>query len=118
MPQTPSSDDLSSGEILAILQDERSGLEYYVSPIDTFSYHGKTYAVMYSYVPFKAHSKNEILIMHKYEEENGDTYYSSIRNREEYEVVFKEFFRRYQEDFWLQKDHPWLRGDQQAPPSE
>ena len=37
--------------VLAILVDERSGREYYVSVLDIFTIEGQTYSVMYNYEP-------------------------------------------------------------------
>ncbi|NLC25383.1 MAG: DUF1292 domain-containing protein [Fastidiosipila sp.] len=85
-------------DVLAILSDERSGREYYVSMLDNFPYKGRVYSVMYNYEPDDGkHRDPEIVIMRSWRDDSGEQLFSSIRDRKELDAVFEVFFSRYLE---------------------
>ena len=88
----------SKGSVLAILVDERTGREYYVSVLDSFTIDGQTYSVMYNYEPdVGIRSDPEIVIMRSWKDENGEQVFSSITSRKELDRAFDSFFERYTE---------------------
>lgn len=88
----------SKGSVLAILVDERTGREYYVSVLDNFTIDGQTYSVMYNYEPDDGNrSDPEIVIMRSWKDENGEQVFSSITSRKELDRAFDSFFERYTE---------------------
>ncbi|HHU04431.1 MAG: DUF1292 domain-containing protein [Saccharofermentanales bacterium] len=85
-------------DVLAVLIDERSGREYYVSMLDNFPYKGRAYSVMYNYEPDDGFRRDpEIIIMRSWRDDNGEQLFSSIRDRRELDAVFEVFFDRYAE---------------------
>ena len=86
----------SSDGVLAILVDERSGREYYVSILDSFSRAGQTYTVMYNYEPDDGSRANpEVVIMRSWKDANGEHVFSSITSKKELDRAFESFFERY-----------------------
>lgn len=84
--------------VLAVITDEANGQEYYVSIIDVFEFRNQEYSVMYHYRPDSAKGHEpEIVLMRSYSGEDGNRYFSSIRNPKEVELVFELFYQRYQE---------------------
>ncbi len=82
--------------VLAILVDERSGREYYVSLLDSFSIGGQTYTVMYNYEPDDGRRASpEVVIMRSWKDENGEHVFSSVTSRKELDRAFDYFFERY-----------------------
>ena len=85
-------------DVLAVLIDERSGREYYVSMLDSFPYKGRSYSVMYNYEPDDGYRRDpEIVIMRSWRDDKGEQLFSSIRDRKELDAVFEVFFSRYAE---------------------
>lgn len=83
---------------LAVLLDEKSGREYYVSMVDRFRYREHDYAVMYRYEPDDGtHRDPEIVIMRAWRESDGRRVFTSIRNKRELELVFQLFYNRFHE---------------------
>lgn len=88
----------SKDSVLAILVDERTGREYYVSVLDSFIIDGQTYSVMYNYEPDDgSRTDPEIVIMRSWKDENGEQVFSSITGRKELDRAFDSFFERYTE---------------------
>ncbi|MGI6157426.1 MAG: DUF1292 domain-containing protein [Saccharofermentanales bacterium] len=88
--------DRSDDHVLAILVDQRSGREYYVSVLDTFAIGGQTYTVVYNYEPDDgSRSYPEIVILRSWKEPNGDQVFSSITRKKELDRAFDYFFERY-----------------------
>ncbi len=86
----------SKDDVLAILIDERSGREYYVSVLDSFTIGGQTYSVMYNYEPDDgSRSDPELVIMRSWKDRNGEQVFSSITGRKELDRAFEYFFERY-----------------------
>jgi len=84
--------------VLAILVDERSGREYYVSVLDIFTIEGQTYSVMYNYEPDDGSRRDpEIVIMRSWKDDSGEQVFSSITSRKELDRAFDYFFERYTE---------------------
>ncbi len=82
--------------VLAILVDERSGREYYVSVLDIFTISGQTYSVMYNYEPDDGSRRDpEIVIMRSWKDGSGEQVFSSITSRKELDRAFDYFFERY-----------------------
>lgn len=88
----------SKDGVLAILVDDRTGREYYVSILDTFTLAGQNYAVMYNYEPDDGSRKDpEIVIMRSWKDEDGEQVFSSITGKKELDRAFDTFFERYTE---------------------
>ena len=85
-------------DVLAVLIDERSGREYYVSMLDSFPYKGRSYSVMYNYEPDDGYRRDpEIVIMRSWRDANGEQLFSSVRDRKELDAVFEVYYSRYAE---------------------
>lgn len=83
-------------DVLAVLHDERSGKEYYVSVIDVFEFKHREYTVMYNYRPEDGKTREpEIVVMRSYRGKDGEKYFTSIRGKRELEIVFEVFYQRY-----------------------
>lgn len=83
-------------DVLAVLHDERSGKEYYVSVIDCFEFKHREYTVMYNYRPEDGKTREpEIVVMRSYRGKDGEKYFTSIRGKRELEIVFEVFYQRY-----------------------
>ncbi|NMA17976.1 MAG: DUF1292 domain-containing protein [Clostridiaceae bacterium] len=86
----------SDDSVLAVLMDERSGREYYVSFLDSFVLDGQAYSVMYNYQPgLRLSQKPEIVMMRTWKNESGEQLFSSIKSRKELNRVFDFFYKRY-----------------------
>lgn len=103
MAELPNDPNNDSQDLLAVIVDQRSGREYYVAPIDNFELNGVKYAVMYNYVPSSELNRNELLVMRCYNED-GETYYGSVRGKEEAESVFARFFSRYSKYSYINEE--------------
>lgn len=85
-------------EPLAVILDEKSRREYYVSIIDTFRYRDHDYSVMYNYRPDVGRaSEPEVVVMRSYTDSDGVQHFASIRNPRELRIVFELFYQRYRE---------------------
>lgn len=85
-----------ANEVLAIITDQRNGKEYYVAMMDSFIYDSREYSVMYNYEPDSAeHIDPEIVIMRTYRDTEGNQFFTSVRNRNEMNIVFEIFYERY-----------------------
>ncbi|MBO4636021.1 MAG: DUF1292 domain-containing protein [Clostridiales bacterium] len=81
---------------LIVIRDVSNGKEYYLSIVDTFLYAKREYVVMYNYVPDDGnHADPELVIMRTEFSEKGDQRFYSIKDKDELEVVFSYFMRRY-----------------------
>ena len=81
---------------LIVIKDVTSGKEYYLSVVDTFMYAKKEYIVTYNYVPDDGeHKKPELVIMRSEFSEKGDQLFYSIKDKDELEIAFSYFMRRY-----------------------
>ncbi|MDO5738038.1 MAG: DUF1292 domain-containing protein [Eubacteriales bacterium] len=90
----------SSDETLAVLVDEHSGREYYVSMVDSFEFRDREYVVFYNYQAEQRSKQGaEIVLMRVYRDQEGDRYFTSIRSREELEMVFEIFFERFSSQY-------------------
>ena len=70
--------------------------DYFLSVIDDFFYKEKEYIVMYNYAPDNGnHDNPELVIMETKFNENHDQIFISIRDKNELEVAFSLFMRRY-----------------------
>lgn len=82
--------------VLAILVDGRSGREYYVSVLDTFTIGGQAYSVLYNYEPDDgSRADPELVIMRSWKDENGEQVFSSVTSKKELDRAFDIFFERY-----------------------
>lgn len=83
-------------EVLAVLSDQESGREAYVSLIDRFTYRAREYSVMYHYRPDdKRRLDPQLVIMRSYRNRDGEEYFTSIRRQQELEIVFEIFYERF-----------------------
>ncbi len=92
-------------DALAVLVDQSSGREYYVSLMDSFEFQDKEYTVMYNYEPEDGRTKApEIVMMRSYRQPDGTRYFTSIRKKKELEMVFELFFERFSERYRAEHD--------------
>lgn len=83
-------------EELIVIRDASTSKEYYLSVVDTFVLSKKEYVVMYNYVPDDgSHKSPELVIMRTGYGKNGDQYFYSIKDKNELEIAFSYFMRRY-----------------------
>ncbi len=81
---------------LIVIRDVSTGKDYFLSIIDNFYYKDKEYIVMSNYAPDNGnHDKPELVIMETKFNEKGDQIFISIRDKNELEVAFSLFMRRY-----------------------
>ncbi|MDO5733630.1 MAG: DUF1292 domain-containing protein [Eubacteriales bacterium] len=101
MPFGSNEPTLTGGDdALAVLVDENSGREYYVSLMDSFDFQGQEYTVIYNYEPEDGRSKApEIVLMRSYRQADGTRYFSSIRKKKELEMVFEIFYERFSDRY-------------------
>lgn len=87
-------------EALAVLVDEHSGREYYVSLVDSFDFRDQEYVVVYNYEPESIAEKSpEIVLMRAYRAKDGTRYFTSIRSKQELEMIFEVFYDRFSEQY-------------------
>jgi len=85
----------ASDELIAI-RDVSTNKDYYLSVVDDFFYKEKEYIVLYNYAPDNGnHDNPELVIMETKFNEKGDQIFISIRDKNELEVAFTLFMRRY-----------------------
>ncbi|MBP5179941.1 MAG: DUF1292 domain-containing protein [Clostridiales bacterium] len=85
----------ASDELIAI-RDVSTNKDYYLSVVDDFFYKEKEYIVMTNYAPDNGnHDNPELVIMETKFNEKGDQIFISIRDKNELEVAFSVFMRRY-----------------------
>jgi len=90
-------DRASQEDVLAVLVDIDNGHEYYMSIIDSFQIKDREYVVMYHYQPDDgSHAEPEITILRAERHTDGEQYYLSIKNRQELDVAFDHFFKRFE----------------------
>ena len=91
-------DDRASQEnVLAVLTDIDNGHEYYMSIIDSFQLNNREYVVMFNYEPDDGnHAEPEIIILRSERHTDGEQYFLSIKNRQELDAAFDQFFRRFE----------------------
>ncbi len=90
------SEKLKVKDELMVIRDVTSGREFFLSVVDNFSYAKKEYIVMYNYVPDDGnHKKPELVIMRTEFSEKGDQLFYSIKDKDELEIAFSYFMRRY-----------------------
>jgi uncharacterized protein YrzB (UPF0473 family) len=95
--QTVRDDRASQEHILAVLVDNDNGHEFYMSIIDAFQLNGREYVVMYPYEPDDGtHANPELTILRTMRHGNGEQYFLSIKDRQELEVAFDCFFKRFE----------------------
>ena len=81
---------------LIVIRDVSTNKDYFLSVIDDFFYKEKEYIVMYNYAPDNGnHDNPELVIMETKFNEKGDQIFISIRDKNELEVAFSLFMRRY-----------------------
>lgn len=81
---------------LIVIRDVSTNKDYFLSVIDNFFYKEKEYIVMYNYAPDNGnHDNPELVIMETRFNEKGDQIFISIRDKNELEVAFSLFMRRY-----------------------
>ncbi|MCR5593655.1 MAG: DUF1292 domain-containing protein [Saccharofermentans sp.] len=85
----------ASDELIAI-RDVSTNKDYFLSVVDDFFYKEKEYIVMSNYAPDNGnHDNPELVIMETQFNEKGDQIFISIRDKNELEVAFSVFMRRY-----------------------
>ncbi len=85
----------ASDELIAI-RDVSTNKDYFLSVVDDFFYKEKEYIVMTNYAPDNGnHDNPELVIMETQFNEKGDQIFISIRDKNELEVAFSVFMRRY-----------------------
>lgn len=87
--------DAAADDVLAVLTDQDSGKEYYVSIIDNFDFQNVEYAVMYNYRSDSGRRAPELVFMRSYRTKDGKRYFSSIRRKRELSIVYELFCKRY-----------------------
>lgn len=86
----------SQDDVLAVINDLRTGQDYYVSLLDSFIFGDHEYAVMYNYEPDNGdHQEPELVVMRFYRDLDGNQYFTSIRDKKELEMVFEIFYERF-----------------------
>lgn len=91
-------DRASQEDVLAVLVDVDNGHEYYMSIIDSFQLKDREYVVMYNYQPDDgSHAEPEMAILRAERHTDGEQYFLSIKNRQELDEAFDQFFRRFEE---------------------
>ena len=81
---------------LIVIRDVSTNKDYFLSVIDDFFYKEKEYIVLYNYAPDNGNHENpELVIMQTKFNEKGDQIFISIRDKNELEVAFSLFMRRY-----------------------
>ena len=81
---------------LIVIRDVSTNKDYFLSVIDDFFYKEKEYIVMYNYAPDNGnHDDPELVIMETKFNEKNDQIFISIRDKNELEVAFSLFMRRY-----------------------
>ena len=99
------SEKLKAADELMVIRDVSSGREFFLSVVDNFSYAKKEYIVMYNYVPDDGnHKKPELVIMRTEFSEKGDQLFYSIKDKDELEIAFSYFMRRYYNSATPDKD--------------
>lgn len=92
----PASAHIKKQDELIVIRDVSNNKEYYLSVIDTFIYAKKEYVVMYNYAPDDGnHDKPELVIMRTEFTPKGDQLFYSIKDKNEIEIAFAYFMRRY-----------------------
>lgn len=90
--------DVDETDELMVLQDLDNGKEYYLSEIDRFSLDGQSYAVMVSFELEQQVDRIPDLVIMQYRlSEDGQQFYTSIRDVEELDRAFGHFYARLDE---------------------
>lgn len=81
---------------LIVIRDVSTNRDYYLSVVDDFFFKEKEYIVTYNYAPDDGnHDTPELVIMETKFNDKGDQIFLSIRDKQELEVAFAVFMRRY-----------------------
>lgn len=87
-------------DALAVLRDVSNGKEYFLSIIDSFSYSGRDYVVMFNYEPDDGnHPVPELVIMRSEFTKSGNQSFYSIVDEKELDGAFAKFISRYASSF-------------------
>lgn len=87
--------DVDESDEIMVLEDLDNGREYYLYAIDRFTVRGRPYAMLASFEPDEGKRRIPNLVMMRYQlSDNGQQYYTSIRNEEELDEAFDVFYDR------------------------
>lgn len=91
--------EASGDNLLAVLEDVDTGLEYYLDIVDQFRLNGREYVALIPYMDKRDPRDPEFVLLRLLsgDGQNESTLYESIRDKQELQAVFDYFFSRYEQ---------------------